>query len=133
MRKRYIDVDGYWGIVFCYDYDFFDIDEMGAIMNSFGLSEKDISEALRILYGVNTGMTISRNDIRMSVVFVSESSSLEQFMDTCTHELDHVQSSILEYYEIAQGGEDGAWLQGYMMRKLTKILERDGVIKKGSK
>ena len=131
MRKRYIDVDGFWGIVFCYDYDFRDVDEMAAIMNSFGVEDREISNAIQILMGANTGMTISRNDITMSVIFVSEASDFEQFMDTCLHELDHVQASILDHYMINQGGEDGAWLQGYMMRELTRILRKDGVIKEG--
>lgn len=131
MKKRYIDIDGYWGIVFCYDFDFLDVDEMGAIMNSFGVSDKEISMAIRILLGINTGMTISRHDLTMSVVFVSESSSLEQFMDSISHEIDHVQESILEHYMIPQGSEDGAWLQGYIMRKMTNILKKDGVIIEG--
>jgi len=132
MIKRYIDVDGYWGIVFCYDYDMLDMDEMAAIMDSFGVDDREIRRALRILMGTNTGMTISRHDITMSVVFISEASSLEQFIDTCSHEVDHVQASILQHYGIPQGDEDGAWLQGYIMREITRILHKDGVIKEGS-
>ena len=88
--------------------------------------------AIRILLEINTGMTISRHDLTMSVVFVSESSSLEQFMYSISHEIDHIQASILEHYMITQGGEDFAWLQGYIMRKMTNILKKDGVIYNGS-
>ncbi len=131
MKKRYIDIDGSWGIIFCYDFDFLDVDEMSAIMDSFGVSEREISRAIRILLGINTGMTISRSDLKMSVVFISEASSFEQFMDSISHEIDHIQASILDYYMIPQGGEDGAWLQGFIMRKVTRILMEDGVMKKG--
>lgn len=125
MVTRYIDVDGYWGIIFVYDFNILDAEEMAAIMDSFGLSEHEIPKAIRTLLGVNTGMAISRHDLTMSVVFVSEASSLDQFLDTCAHEVDHVQAAILEHYNIPQGGEDGAWLQGYIMRKITRILQND--------
>lgn len=128
MKTRYIDIDEYWGVLFCYDFDFRDCDEIAAIMDSFDVGEREIRKAINILMGTNSGMAISRNDISMSVIFVSEATSIEQFLDTCAHEIDHVQSSILDYYDVEQGGERGAWLQGYLMRKITEILCEDGYI-----
>ena len=43
METTYIDVPKKkWGVIVVYDYDFMDLDEMGAIMESFGMSEHDI-------------------------------------------------------------------------------------------
>lgn len=67
-------------------------------------------------------------DLTMSVVIIGEASSSEQFFDSLAHEIDHVQDSILRRYNIEQGGEDGAWLQGYIMRGITKWLIKDGYI-----
>lgn len=123
MTERYIDIDGAWGVLFCCDYGRRDIERMWAIMESFGLSEYSIIEAMDVLRHRNTGMTISRYDVTMSVMFVSEATSHEQLMDTVAHEIDHVQYAICRYYDVERGGEDAAWLQGYLMRKITCILE----------
>lgn len=128
MKKHYVDIDGYWGVLFIYDFDMMDMDEIAAILDSFGVGEKKIREAMPILYGTNTGMTVSRMDVTMSVIFVGESSSVEQFFDTISHEIDHVQDAIDTYYGVRQGGEDSAWLQGYIMRGITKALKEDGII-----
>lgn len=128
MKKHYVDIDGYWGVLFIYNYDMLDMDEMVGILDSFGVSEKEIRKAIPILFSTNTGMTVSRLDVTMSVIFVSEASSVEQFFDTIAHEIDHVQDAIDTYYGVWQGGEDSAWLQGYIMRGIAEALKRDGVI-----
>lgn len=128
MKRHYVDIDGYWGIIFIYGYNFMDIDELAVILDSFGASEKDIRKAMPILYSVNSGMTISRSDLTMSVIVISEATNVEQFMDTLAHEIDHVQDAIDRHYGVRQGSEDSAWLQGYIMRGISRALREDGVI-----
>ena len=128
MKKHYIDIDGYWGIIFIYDYDLLDMDEIAAILDSFGVSERKIRKSMPILYSVNSGMTVSRSDITMSVIFVSQATSTEQFFDTIAHEIDHAQYAIDMHYGVEHGSEDTAWLQGYIMRGITKALKYDGVV-----
>ena len=100
MIEKYIDIDGYWGILFCYDYDRRDYDRMRAIMRTFGMSEYKIIEAMEVLRKPNTGMTISNSGTTMSVMFVSPATSYQQYFDTIAHELDHVQDAILRHYGI---------------------------------
>lgn len=128
MKKHYIDIDGYWGVIFLYDYDLMDMDEIAAILDSFGLSERKIRKAMPVLYGMNSGMTVSRADLTMSVIIVSNATSMEQFFDTIAHEIDHVQDAVDMFYGVRQGSEDSAWLQGYIMRGITNALLKDGVI-----
>jgi len=123
MYERYIDVEGYWGILLCYNYDRDDYDRMRSIMDSFGMNEYRIIEAMDVLKHKNTGMAISRSDITMSVMFISPATSHEQFMDTVAHEIDHVQFAIDKHYGVECGSEDAAWLQGFMMREITRILD----------
>lgn len=122
MIERYIDVDGAWGILFCYDYSRKDFDRMRAIMESFLLPEYKIIEAMDVLRKKNTGMTISNSATTMSVMFVSPATSYSQFADTIAHELDHVQDAILRHYGVEHGGEEAAWLQGYLMRKFSPLM-----------
>lgn len=128
MEKHYVDVDGYWGILFIYDFEMWEMDELADILDNFGVDEEEIPKAMRVLYGINGGMAISRPDLTMSAIIIGKASSTEQFFDTLTHEIDHVQDAIDNHYYISQGGEDSAWLQGYIMRGITKWLIQDGYI-----
>lgn len=128
MKKHYVDVDGYWGVLFVYDFDGWDSDEIVYIMRVFGVDESTIDKSIDVLYGINGGMTISRDDEKMSAIFVGQASTTEQFFDTLTHEIDHVQDAIDRWYGVPQGSEDSAWLQGYIMRGISKWLIKDGYI-----
>lgn len=129
MEKHYVDIDGYWGILFVYDFDWNDVDEVIDIIENFGITDDDeVSYAVNVLYSTNGGMTISRPSDTMSVIFIGQADSIEQFFDTLSHESDHAQDSILRYFGISHGTEDAAWLQGYIMRGISKWLKKDGYI-----
>ena len=124
MRTEYIDVKGKWGIVVCYDLMRRDVREMRALMESIGMTDEDIDEALRmLLYHENTGMCVTNNALRMSLVFVGEASGEDQWWDTLAHEvMDHAKVAILDYYNVPLRGEDSAWLTGYLMRKVVQLI-----------
>lgn len=128
MIERYIDIDGYWGILLCFDYDRRDLPRMCSIMESFGLSEYKIIEAIGVLRHRNTGMSISDSGVTMSVMFISPATSLEEFEDTISHEVDHVQDAILKYYDVEHGGEPAAWTQGYITKRITRVLIDEGFL-----
>lgn len=124
MKSEYIDVKGKWGIVVCYDLMRRDVREMRALMEAVGLEDDEADEALRmLLYKKNTGMCITNMDLKMSLVFVSEADSEDQWWDTMAHEvLDHAKVAILDYYHVSLRGEDSAWLTGYLMRKVVQLI-----------
>lgn len=124
MKSEYIDVKGKWGIVVCYDLMRKDVREMRALMEAVGLEDNEADEALRmLLYKKNTGMCITNMDLNMSLVFVSEADSEDQWWDTMAHEvLDHAKVAILDYYHVSLRGEDSAWLTGYLMRKVVQLI-----------
>ena len=64
----------------------------------------------------------------MSVVCIGDATSLEQWWDTLSHEIDHLQDAVLQYYDVEPGTEDAAWLQGYIMRGIVKALRSDGTM-----
>lgn len=124
MQTEYIDVKGKWGIVVCYDLMRRDVREMRALMESIGMNDDDIDDALRmLLYHENTGMCVTNNALRMSLVFVGEASGEDQWWDTLAHEImDHAKVAILDYYNVSLRGEDSAWLTGYLMRKVVQLI-----------
>lgn len=122
MRKEYINVADKWGIVICFDYNVvFDNDELWSIMRSFGMSQDDADEALRVLSHPNTGLCISNDGINMSVIFISNATSESEWWDTALHELRHAAQAILDYYK-ADFGEDDAYLTGFLTKQLVELV-----------
>lgn len=64
----------------------------------------------------------------MSVMCIGDATSLEQWWDTLSHEIDHLQDAIMKYYGVEPGTEDAAWLQGYIMRLIVRAMKEDGTI-----
>lgn len=123
MITKYVDVDdGKWGIIITYDYDMRESDRLAAIMDSFGISRPNINKALRILAEPNTGMAISRDDIRMSAIFISSTTEDSEFYSTLAHELAHVKSAIVDYYQEDYRGEPYAYLSGYLMKRAIEEI-----------
>lgn len=121
MKTGYLDIDGYWGIVLCYDYDLSDeLDEndVWAYMRSFGMTNRDAERALNILSNHNTGMAVSNNDVRMSGIFISAATNPSEWWSTAIHEAKHCADAIIEYYGVDWHGEDEAYLTGY----ITKLM-----------
>lgn len=40
----------------------------------------------------------------------------------------HVQNAIMDYYDVDCGSEEAAYLQGYIMRRIIRVLKIDGQI-----
>lgn len=88
MKSEYIDVKGKWGIVVCYDLMRKDVREMRALMESVGVEDEEIDGYLRmLLYHKNKGLCISNMELAMSLVFIGEATSQDQWWDTIAHEI----------------------------------------------
>lgn len=124
MKSEYIDVKGKWGIVVCYDLMRKDVREMRALMESVGLEDEEIDGYLRmLLYHKNKGLCITNMELAMSLVFIGEATSEDQWWDTLAHEiLDHAKIAILDFYHVPLRSEDSAWLTGFLMRKMVQLI-----------
>ena len=120
VKSSYIDIDGRWGIIVNYGYGLQDYDDLWAIMRSFGLNDRSSKRALQILSSYNTGMAVSKQDIQMSAVFISNATSASEFWSTVIHEFIHVADAILEYYGESWSGEPAAYLVGYLVKEFCK-------------
>lgn len=124
MKTEYIDVDGYWGVVVCYDLHRLDEYEIRSHLMSFGMRGENIDNAVEVLlYHKNTGLCVSRDDIRMSLIFIGNATGGDQWWDTTAHELlYHAANAIWDYYDVPYGSEDAAWTVGYLMRKFVQLV-----------
>ena len=96
MIRQDIDVNGYWKIIVVYNVY---------------LGKK------------NTGFTYTDFNKRKSVVGISRTTSQEQFFNTLTHEVKHVQSHICRYYHVKEDSEDAAYLTGYIIQKMHRCFK----------
>ena len=97
---------------------------MRALMESVGLEDEEIDGYLRmLLYHKNKGLCITNMELAMSLVFIGEATSEDQWWDTLAHEiLDHAKIAILDFYHVPLRSEDSAWLTGFLMRKVVQLI-----------
>lgn len=122
MRTYRIDIRGKWRITMCFGND--DLVSLGGLLRSAGEREDWVRKALRVLRKPNTGYTYSDLEHRFSVTVISDATSVDQFINTVAHEIKHLQSHICDYYGVAEGGEDAAYLVGYLAQQIYLCLER---------
>lgn len=123
MRTEYFNIgDDDWGIVLCYDYDLLDYDRIWSIIRATGVSDEKAQYAMSVLSLPDTGMTLTSFSDMMSFLFVSRSSSDEQWFDTLIHELKHVVEHISEFYRVDPKSEPAAYLQGEIGRQLFPLI-----------
>lgn len=123
MQTEYVDVRGKWGIVLCYDLDLDDDVDIMNYMVSLGSNEEGAYKAVDVLFGQeNAGLCVTNMALRMSLIFIGDADSAEQWWDTLSHELYHAQQAIIEYYGVQPDTEDAAWTMGYLMRKSVELV-----------
>ena len=76
-----------------------------------------------VLRKKNTGFTYSNINEKLSVVCIGETTSVEQFVSTVVHESKHIQSHICSYYGINEKSEEAAYLIGYIVKRMYKVIK----------
>lgn len=126
MKKHYIDIVGKWAFIFAYDIEEKNLGEVGDWLEALGAKQSEIYRAQEVLMGVNTGLTFTSQNLRMSVMCIGDADSDAQWWDTVVHEIDHLNNAIIRYYDVEHDSEEAAYLQGYIMRKIIDVLKSDG-------
>lgn len=125
MKTEFYNIgDNDWGILLVYDYDYRDFERIWSILMAFGMPNYRAEAAMSVLSHLDTGMTLTINSELMSVLFISESTSDEEWFDTLLHELKHVVEHISEFYRVDPTSEPAAYLQGEIGRQLFPLIIR---------
>lgn len=124
MIRQYIKVKNTeWNVLVLYNTDYHDLPEIENYLVALDCPDEDIDKALSVLYKKrNTGVTYSNTEYRMSIVCISETTSARQFVSTAVHEAKHVQSHICQYYGIKEDGEQAAYLIGYIVSEMYRMV-----------
>lgn len=128
MLRQYIEIGKYnWNIYVYYNVGEEDYYELANVLFELDCPKRCVVKSLRIVTNQqNTGMTFTNTDMRTSVVFISKATSGEQFANTVVHEAKHVQSHICEDCGIDETGEPAAYLIGYIVQRMYRILKAYG-------
>lgn len=70
----------------------------------------------------NRGFTFCNPDLRRAVVVVGPTTSGRQFINTFSHEINHLSEQISEYYGLRNHPEASAYLTGDTTMALTEII-----------
>ncbi len=112
-----------WGVVVVWNFDVDEeYNELYEQLRSFGMTPFNIKKALRILSNYNTGMTVSNEVLRMSAIYISDTTSPSEFWDTCAHELAHVTTHIIDHYDVPYYSEGAAYLTGFLTKQLVEKI-----------
>lgn len=123
MKTRYIDVDGYWGVVLCFDLEREDERKVRAYLRSFGLKEERIDYCVDVVLGrMNCACCVSDYETTMSLVLIGPTTDREQLVDSLAHEMDHVKDALSRFYDFRLGSEDAAYTLGYLVREGMKAV-----------
>lgn len=114
MIRDYLDIDRAWGILAYYDALPADFSQLGPILREFGCPEQEIEKAYQTVHLLNKAFVFNAPWLRMSVLVVGRVTHPAQFLNSFMHEADHLQDAILDYYDVPQGTEDAAYLQGFI-------------------
>jgi hypothetical protein len=119
MIKSVIDIAGYWSIVLFVDVDYDRFDIIESSLTNILAPISVIDEIYdKISYKYDSGVTFTNSDFRTSVVCINKTTSREELINTITHEADHIQDDICDYYNVPLDSEQAAYLIGYLVGKM---------------
>lgn len=95
-----------------------DLDDVFFMLREAGVSVENARKAVRVLSGFNKGYTHTDFGRRLTMMFMSKATSAEQMYDSIQHETRHAADNVGEYLGFEARGEDSAYLQGEIARKM---------------
>ena len=125
MISQYIRIGkDKWNLLVYYNADIDDAEELIDSLRQLKCPEEDIESAIEVLNYENTGFTYTNTDYKMSIVCIGKASNINQFVSTTIHEAKHVQSHICAYYEVEENTEEAAYLIGYIVKQMYRMLRK---------
>lgn len=96
------------------------LDEIGIRASEYMRAERHLQKAFRN----DTGMTYSNLDTRTSVMVIGRSTTVEETVNTFSHELRHLGDDLAEACGIPHHGEEIAYITGDVACSLASSLLR---------
>lgn len=126
MIYRELHIPEYdWLVHIYYHVTCYWVDEIMDCLEGIGCPPDKLEESYRNLTAckLNTGLTYSNYRTQESVMVISRTSSPEEFSNSIMHECRHLIDHLATVYKMPQGGEEVAYLAGYIGGKLFKDIQ----------
>ena len=125
MIKSIIKIKDYWTVVLFVNVDYDKYNLIESALTDILVSTRIIDEIYDEIGNIyNTGFTCTNPDYRTSVVGINKTTSRDELINTLSHEADHVQMAICDYYDVPKDSEDAAYLMGYLFEHFYKTCSK---------
>ena len=127
MQRRILKI-GRWVVDFIFAHDGYDDEAVLAALYDIDAPLPVMQRAGRIMESMayNRGFTFANPAIRRAVVVVGPTTSGHQFLNSLSHEIDHLSDQIAEYYGLRDSREATAYLTGDTTMALADVVCRLG-------
>lgn len=104
-----------------------DTNNIGNILNKYNIPTQILDKAIyRLTKFDNSGIIYNNNICKYSLIVVGETDSIQDIVNTLTHEKNHLEMYLCDYYNIDPKSEEAAILSGdiseLLFRQLVKQL-----------
>lgn len=123
MIRRVLKI-GRWVVDFIFAEDGYDDEAVLGCLYDIDAPIPVMRRANRIMESreYNRGFTYANPGLKRAVVVVGPTTSGEQFINTLSHEIDHLSDAVAEYYGIKKHREGTSYITGDTTMALTKII-----------
>ena len=123
MIRQVINVDNKWKVIVYYNIDYNLFRYVARDLRSIGVKESGVR---RIAYISSTGevkgFTFTSFRKGISVVGFNRHKTIKDYINTITHEAEHVKQHMLEAYAVADKDEPPAYTIGFLASKMIMFF-----------
>ena len=123
MTEQEIYIERYdWTVHVMYDVHSKDSMKVRRYLRDLGCSGISLEDACNLVLGgeANKGITYSNVDTRKTVVVIGWTSSMDEYMNSLSHEMLHVVQHISDVFMINMYGEEACYLLGGLVQACFK-------------
>lgn len=122
IRQKFIVNRRYWKVYVYYDVSEENIEEIVTKLKNIHLPSSYVRGAYTMLNNnkLNQGVTCSNVKEKVSVVFITKTTSASQFVNSFVHEIAHLTNHIARTYNLNLDDEEICYISGDIAQEMYK-------------
>lgn len=122
IRQRITIPDYDWLVDICYDATPNNADQIIDELWNMGCPKRHLYKAERLLKSgtLNEGLTYSDNDSKHTLIVIGRTSDLFECINSISHEINHLEMHICEYFGISPYSEEASYLSGTIKELIAR-------------
>lgn len=122
MIRYFFNIRKYWKVIayFDIDYDFFDY--VAHDLKGIGVTKEEVDSIYSNMTAGN-GMAFTCSNNYTSIVGFNRHDDEYDLINSIVHEAEHVKQAILDTYHIEDHEEPPAYIMGYLIERMYKIIQ----------